>query len=101
MPSPKICLRRLHSRARLHLEPDDEQEQDDAQFGDVEDRLGFGDQPQAERPDGEPRREVAQHRAEPRPLEHRHREHARREQRQHLPEFNVRLPRVPPACSTA
>ena len=36
---------------RLHLQADDEQEHDDAELGDVQDRLRVGEQPQAERAD--------------------------------------------------
>ena len=61
---------------RLHLEPDDEQEHHHAELGDVQDRLRVGEQPQPERPDDEAGREIAQHRAEPDPLEQRHGDHA-------------------------
>ena len=63
---PEDLLAQAHSLARLHLEPDDEQEQHHAEFGDVQDRLGIGDQPQAERTDRQPGGEIAQHRAETR-----------------------------------
>ena len=74
---------------RLHLEPDDEQEHHHAEFGDVQDGLRVGEQPQPERADHEAGGQVAQHRAEPEPLEERHRDDARRQQGHHLDQFDA------------
>ena len=48
----------------LHLQADDEQEHDHAEFGDVQDRLGIGEDAQAERADDESGREIAEDGAE-------------------------------------
>ena len=66
---------------RLHLESDDEQEHHHAEFGDMQDRLRVGEQPQPERADHEPGRQVAQHRPETRPLEQRNGDDRRAQQR--------------------
>jgi hypothetical protein len=66
---------------RPHLEADDEQEQHDAELGDVQDRFRVRDQPHAEGPDDEPGREIAEHGAQAEPPKQRHRQHGGRQQR--------------------
>ena len=69
----------LPQHPRLHLEPDEEQHQDDAVLGIFLHVRGLAaDQPER-RPDRHPRRQVAEHRAEPEPLADRHRDHRRGE----------------------
>ena len=46
-PSPKISRLQAPQPRGLHLQPDDEQEHHDAEFGDVQDRLGIGEDAQA------------------------------------------------------
>ena len=75
---------------RLHLEADDEEEHHDAEFGDVQDRLGVVKDGEPERADDQAGGEIAQDRAEPEPPEDRHRDDARRQQRHHLDEFAAR-----------
>nr|WP_202392683.1 hypothetical protein [Croceibacterium xixiisoli] len=65
---------------RLHFQPDDEQEHHHAQFGDMQDRFRIGEKAQAERPDRQPRRQIAEHRTQPDPLEQRHRDHGGQQQ---------------------
>ncbi len=72
---------------RLHFEADDEEEHDDAEFGDVEDRTRIGEELQAPGADGEAGGEIAEDRSEPQPLEDRHRDDARAEQRDDGDEF--------------
>src|SRR3546814_11067080 len=52
----------------LHLQPDDEEEHDDAEFGDVQDSLGIRKQRQPEGADRKARRDIAKHRPAPTPL---------------------------------
>ena len=86
-PSPKISPPQAPQPRRLHLEPDDEQEHHDAELGDVQDRLRIGEQAEAEGPDDEAGGEIAEHGAEPEPLEQRHRDDAGGEQRDNLDQF--------------
>ena len=76
---------------RLHLQPDHEQEHHHAEFGDVQDGLRIGEPAQAERTDDEAGRQIAQHGAEPEPLEHRHRDDGGPEQGHHLRQFDARM----------
>jgi hypothetical protein len=70
----------------LHLQPDDEQEHDDAELGDVQYGLRIGEQAEAERADDEAGDEVAEHRAQPDALEDRHGDDAGGEQGDDLDE---------------
>ena len=72
---------------RLHFQADHEQEHDDAELGDMQDRLRIGEQAEPERADDQPRGQIAEHRAEAEPLEDRHRDDAGRQQRHHLDEI--------------
>jgi hypothetical protein len=63
-----------------HLQTDDEQEDDHAELGDVQDGFRLAEQGQAERADGRPRRQIAEHGAQPDLAEHRHRHDPRRQQ---------------------
>ena len=62
---------------RLELEPDDEQQEHDAELGDVADGLGLADERQAGRADGDAGGEVAEHGAEAEAPEQRHGDHRR------------------------
>ena len=53
----------------------------------MKDRVGVGEEADAERPDGQPRHEVAEDRAEPEPLEQRNGDDARGEKGDDLNEF--------------
>jgi hypothetical protein len=57
---------------RAHLEPDQEQEQHHAEFGDVQDRFGVVEQPEPERPDQQAGAQVTQHGAKAELAEDRH-----------------------------
>ncbi|MNI73247.1 hypothetical protein D3C73_1292410 [compost metagenome] len=58
-----------------HLQADDEQEHDHAEFGGMQDRLRVGEPAEAERTDRQTGGEVAQHRAQAEPAEQRHHHH--------------------------
>ena len=64
---------------RLHLEPDHEQEQHDAELGDVEDRLGLREDAEPERSDHDAGGEITEHGAEAKALEQGRADHARGE----------------------
>src|SRR6185437_2082910 len=74
-------------------------EQHHAQLGDMEDRLRVGDEPQTERSDGEPGREIAEHRAQARTLEQRHGNDAGSQQRHDLQEVDAARRRRDDVCS--
>ena len=78
LPQPKIGLRSDHSRARLELQPDEEQHQHDAELGEVQDLLRVGDERQAPGPDGDAGDEVADDRAQPEQPRQRHGQARRR-----------------------
>ena len=69
---------------RLHLQPDDEQEQDHAELGDVDDRLWVLEIPEEMAEpvgsDGKSGGEISEHRPKSGPPEQRHRDHRRREE---------------------
>ena len=96
---PEDLLPEAPEPLRLHLEPDDEEEHHDAELGRVEDGLGIAHEPQHRRPDQDAAREVAQHRAEPQPLEDRHGDDPCPKQRHHREKIKTRrcrLARHPP-----
>ena len=62
----------LPKARQLQFEADDEQEQHDAQFGHSRELAGAAEQAEGGGADGDPGREVAQHRTEPEPLGERH-----------------------------
>jgi len=68
---------------RLHLQANDEQEHDDAEFGDVQDGLRVRKEAEPERPDDQPGGEIAEHRAQAQAPEQRHRDDTRRQQHHH------------------
>ena len=68
---------------RLELEADDEQQEDDAELGDVQDFFAAGDQPRC-RADGDAGGEVAEDGAETDALEQRRRDHRAAEQQQNF-----------------
>jgi hypothetical protein len=76
---PEDVAPHLPQAARLQLQPDDEQQEDDAEFGDVQDLLAVR-QPVKDRPDHHAGGEVAEHRAKPEPLENRGRDDGAAEQ---------------------
>ena len=78
---------------RLHLEPDDEQEHHHAELGDMQDRLRAGEELEPERADHQAGGQVAKHRAEPGPLEQRHRDHRRAQQRDDMQQIGSLLRR--------
>ncbi len=82
-----ILLQRPQPR-RLQLQPDDEEEHDDAELGDADDRRRPGEDRQAERPDDDAGGQVADDRADADPLEDRHRHHPRGKQRHRGQEIN-------------
>ncbi len=82
-PSPKISRRMAPKPRRLQLEADDEQQEDDAELGDVQDFLAVGDQPRR-RADGDAGGEIAENGAEADALEQRRRDHGAAEQQQHF-----------------
>ena len=61
----------------LHFQTDDEQKHHHAKFGDMNNRLRIGDEPQPERANGKPGGEITQYRAEAEALEQRHGDHRR------------------------
>lgn len=61
--------------ARLELQPDEEQQHHDTELGHLLHEREVGDQPQAGRSDRDAGDQVAEHRAEPEPLEQRHHDH--------------------------
>jgi hypothetical protein len=67
---------------RVELQPDQEQQQHHAQLGHLGDRGRIGDQTNPPGADGRPGHQVAQHRAQPEALEHRHRDHRREQEYQ-------------------
>jgi hypothetical protein len=71
----------------LHFQADDEQEHHDAEFGDVQNVAGLDENGQAERADDHAGGEIGEDRAEPRALEQRDRDDARREQHDDLRQF--------------
>ena len=75
---------------RLHLQPDDEQEHDDAKLRHMQDRHRVREEAKPERTDGQPRREVAQHRPQPDALEDRHCDHRSAEKCHHRDQINAR-----------
>ena len=74
----------------LHFEADDEQEHHDAEFGDVKDGLGLGEDAQAERADDQAGGEIAEDGAEPHAPEDRHGDDAGGQQRHYLNQFAAR-----------
>ncbi len=78
-PQPEDVAPQRPQLRRLHFEADDEEEHHDAKFGHVQNGHGIRDQADTERPDDEPRRQVAEDGAEPELAEQRHRHHARGE----------------------
>ena len=75
---------------RLQFEPDDEEEEDDAELGDVEDRTRLAEEAEAEGPDDDAGDEIADDRAEADALEDRHGDDARTEQHDRLEEVGSR-----------
>ena len=71
---------------RLEFEADDEQQQNDAELGEVKDRLLVVDQVQRPRPHDHPRQHVAQHRAQSGPLGQRDDDHGGGEKDRNLSE---------------
>ena len=71
---------------RLELEPDQEQQQHDAELGDVQGRLDIADHGEPPRPDQHARGEIAQHRAQLEALEERHQQHGGEEENRCLVE---------------
>ena len=80
-PSPKIVAPQRPQPRRLELQADDEQQEHDAEFGDLQDLLAAGDQPRR-RADGDAGGEIAEHGAEPEALEQRRGDHRAAEQQQ-------------------
>ena len=66
---------------RPQFQPDQEQQHDDAERGDIGDLVDFGDQPQAGRADDHARQQIAEHAAEAEPPGQRHRDGRGGEQR--------------------
>jgi hypothetical protein len=66
---------------RAHLQADDEEEHDDAELGDLQERLRMGDDAQSIGTDPDPGGEIAEHGAESEPLEKRRRDDCRRKER--------------------
>ncbi len=65
--------------AGIELEPDEKEHEDDAELGEMQDRLDVGHQAQARGTDGAPRREVPEDRAELEAARHGHEEDRRAE----------------------
>ena len=72
--------------AGLQLEADDEEQDDHAELGEVQDALHVGHEPEAEGPDEHAAGEVGQHRAQPEAPEQRHGDHRRRQEQRDLGE---------------
>ena len=68
-----------HKPARLKLQPDDEQQQRDADFGHALDRFRFVEQAEHRRTDQRAGNDIAQRRAQPEPAEQRDEDAARRQ----------------------
>ena len=73
-----------------HLQADDEQEDDHAELSDVQDDFRLAEQGQAEGTDGDARRQIAEHRAQPDLAEYRHGHHARRQEGRYMAQFQSR-----------
>ena len=82
-PTPKIWRRIAHSRLDLQFQPDDEQQEDDAEFADMQDLLAIGDQPE-DRPEQDSGKEIAENGAEADPLEQRGRDDAAAQKQHHF-----------------
>ena len=67
----------------LHFQTDDEQEHHHAQFRHMQDRHGVGKEPEPPGADGQPCRQIPQHRPQPQPLEQRHGNHRSGQQDHH------------------
>ena len=65
-----MSLRSRHSRLRVQLQPDEEQQQGDADLRHRHDRIGLADQAQHLRPDDRAADDIAECRAEPELAEH-------------------------------
>ena len=74
--------------ARLHLEPDDEEQEDDAELSHVQDLLAVRDAME-DRPDDDARRQISEHRAEPQLLEDRRRDDRAAEQQDRFGEKGI------------
>jgi hypothetical protein len=74
---------------RVELQAEQEQQQHDAEFGELQHRVRIRDQPQAPRPDRHTRDEVAEHRAQSEPLEQWNGDHACRQVDESLLEKTV------------
>ena len=75
LPSPKICLRKCHRCDGFISKPITNRKNHHAQFGHVQNRVAVVKQPQAEGADRQPRRQIAQYRAQAQPFEQWHRHH--------------------------
>ena len=74
-PRPSTWWRMRQSSLGCDFEADQEQHHDDAELGDLADRLGVGDEAQAIGADDDAGGEIAEDGAEPRPLGQRHQQH--------------------------
>ena len=77
---PEDRVAELPQPARAHFQANDEQEHDDADLGDVKQRVGIGDQAEDMRADQQAGGQVAEHGPEPEPGEYRHRRDRRGQQ---------------------
>jgi hypothetical protein len=80
-PVPAISEGAGGEPRRLHLQSDDEQKEHHPQFGDVQDGLRVGEEAEPVGADHQAGSQVAEHRAEADPLEERHCNDSRRQQR--------------------
>ena len=71
---------------RLKLETDDEQQQHDAEFGEMGDGLDIADQPECVRTDQDACGEIGEYGTQPQQPEQRHRDDGGRQQDGDLPE---------------
>ena len=83
-------LPQLPQLGRSHLQPDDEQEHDHAELGDVQDGLGVLDQAEGEGTDHHAGGQIAEDRAEAHALEDRNGDDAGCKQRHHLNQIAAR-----------
>jgi hypothetical protein len=82
-------LAHLPQACRLQFQADDEEQQHDAELGDGQDLFAAADQP-ADRADDDAGRDIAEHRAEPQPLEERCRDDGAAEQQKCFVEQGMR-----------
>ena len=74
-PQPEQALAQFPHLVRLQLQPDQEKQQHHAEFGEMQNLLGIGDQFERIWPDQDARQQISQHGAEAKTFEQGHRKH--------------------------